>query len=302
MRLLKLLALCLLALPAVEATAQVSLRLEMANSCYIQYEAIYARVTIRNYSAHPLAFGESKELQGRLKFEIEMADGSFAAPIPGVEQPQMLGVILLPGSTQTVTFIISKYYPLQRLGKYKIKAYVEHPQLPSAYESNNAFFSVVSGNVLMERSVGVPDYVQSSQNQTIKTRKYRILDFFDGRNKIYALSVEDDRMVYAVKRLGFDMGPSLKPTCEIDALSRINIILPVSPKVSAYYVYGIDGKLEKREIYVKTNASPTLVVDKKDGSVMIVGGRIARKDLDYQEYKDLPFMESFESKPVDDEE
>ena len=284
---------------ATEAAAQVSINLVINNGSYIQYEAIYAKVTLRNFSAHPLAFGESKDLQGNLKFEIEGPDGGFIKPLG--ELPPMLGVILMPGATKTMTFVISKYYKIQQLGKYKVTAFIEHPQLSAAYESNPGLFSVVSGNLVLERSVGIPDFIQNSEGKVIKTRKYRLVDFYDGRNKVYVLSVEDAKTIYSVKRLGFDMGASLKPTCEIDSLSRINILLPVSPKVFAYYVYGIDGTLEKRDIFIKTTTSPTLVADKNDGSVIIVGGRAARKDLDYDEFKDLPFMD-FDAKGKGEEE
>lgn len=286
---------------AAEASAQVSINLTVNNASFIQYEAIYAKVTLRNFSAHPLAFGESKDLHGSLKFEIEGPDGGFIK-LSGGELPPMDGVILMPGATKTMTFILSKYYKLQQKGKYKVTSFIEHPQLTSAYESNACFFSIIAGNVILERSVGIPDFIQNSGGKAIKTRKYRIMDFFDGRNKVYALSVEDDKTVYAVKRLGFDMGSTLKPNCEIDSLSRINILLPVSPKVFAYYVYGIDGALEKRDIYIKTTTTPTLVADKNDGTVMVVGGRGARKDLDYEEYKDLPFMDAAEPKKGKDEE
>ena len=289
---------------ANRASAQVSVELTINNSNYIQYEAIYAKVTLRNFSAHPLPFGESKELSGNLKFEIEGPDEGFVRQTDA-GLPPMLGTILVPGETKTMTFILSKYYFLQKKGRYKVKAYIEHPQLTSAYESNACFFSIIDGNTILERSVGIPDFIPTKESSggKIKTRKYSIISFFDGRNKVYAVSVEDESMVYAVKRIGFDMGANLKPSCEIDSLSRINILLPVSPKVFAYYVYGIDGKLEKRDIYMKTNTTPTLVADKKDGAVMIVGGRVARKDLDYDEFKDLPFMAAADPKhPGEDED
>ncbi len=289
---------------AAQASAQVSINLVINNASFLQYEAVYAKVTLKNFSAHPLAFGESKELQGRLKFEIEGPFTGFAKQISD-ELPPMIGVILMPGEQKTMSFVLSKYYKLQQLGKYKTTAFIEHPQLNAPYESNACFFSIISGNLLLERSFGLPDFSAQTEASAkiIKTRKYRILDFFDGRNKVYALSVEDDKMVYAVKRLGFDMGAALKPTCEVDSLSRMNILLPINPKIFAYYVYSTDGTLEKRDIFIKTSTTPTLVADKNDGTVMVVGGRGARKDLDYEEFKDLPFMDSVvESKKGKDEE
>jgi hypothetical protein len=290
------------------AQAQVALSLEVNNANYIQYEPIYAKLTLRNFSARPLAFGAAKELSGSLKFEIQGPDGSYVESKGDMEKP-LLGTILMPGASKSLVLIVSTRYRLQKLGKYRIKAFVEHPQLPSAYESNVAFFTVIKGNKVLDRVVGLPDFSAKpdAAKDKVKTRTYSIYDFFDGRNKVYAITIEDAHMVYAVKRLGFDMGSNLQPKVEIDSISRCHILLPASPKVFAYYVFGVDGKLEKRDIFMKTSTVPTMVADKKDGSVMVVGGRAARKDIDYDEYKDLPFMGDLYDKPqseteIDEEE
>jgi len=297
-----LFALCLAALTAPAAYAQVSVTLELNNANYLQYETVYAKVTMRNYSAHPLAFGENKELSGRLKFEIELPAEGYAQPTPA-GLPPMVGVILAPGASKTMSFALSDYYDVKAKGKYRVKAIVEHSQLTTAYESNSAIFTVIDGVPIWERQVGIPDYVKKTdEGKPVQTRKYKIVSIFDGKSKVYLLVVEDERSVYSVKRIGFDMGYNLKPSCEIDSLSRLNVLLPVNPKVFAFYLYSIEGKLERREVYLKTQTTPTLVADAKDGTVMIVGGRAARKDLDYEEFKDLPFMEKIENKNVEDED
>lgn len=285
-----------------DCLAQASVRLELNCSSYLQYEQIYARVTIRNFSAHPLAFGESKGLAGSLKFEIQCPDGKFA-PLLGNELPPMLGVLLPAGASQTMTFPITAYYKVKERGRYSVKAIVEHSQFTSAYESNQMYFTVTDGTDIWERTVGVPEYIKKSVlDAPVVTRKYKIVSFHDGKNKVYCLKIEDDKSVYAVKRIGFEMGESLRPKCEIDALSRINIMLPVSPKVSVYYQYDLDGKLAFREVYIKTNTTPSIVVDKTDGAVVVAGGRVARKDTDYEEIKDLPFMDqAVDRQPTEEE-
>ena len=261
---------------ATESSGQISLKLEFNNATYLQYESVYAKVTMRNYSAHPLAFGENKDLSGRLKFEIENPAGGYV-PVSANGLPPMVGVILAPGASKTMSFVISDYYDLKPKGSYRVKAIVEHSQLTTAYESDSAIFTVADGVTVWERIVGIPDYVKKSEgDKPVQTRKYKIVSIFDGKSKVYLLVIEDARNVFSVKRIGFDMGSNLKPNCEIDALSRVHILLPVNPKVFAYYIYNIEGKLEKREVFLKTNTTPTLVAAASDGSVMIVGGRPAR--------------------------
>ena len=55
---------------AVTVSAQVAMDLTLNRSIYMQYEPIYACVTLRNDSGRPLIFGRKAELQGFLLFEI----------------------------------------------------------------------------------------------------------------------------------------------------------------------------------------------------------------------------------------
>ena len=76
-------------------------------------------------------------------------------------------------------------------------------------------------------------------------------------------------------------------------------MIHVTQKVFIYYRYNFNGKLEKRQVYLRTTTTPFLVSNPSDGSVIIDGGRIATKDVDYEEIKDLPFMDRIEDKKED---
>ena len=73
-------------------------------------------------------------------------------------------------------------------------------------------------------------------------------------------------------------------------------MLHVTQKVFIYYRYNFNGKLEKRQVYLRTTTTPFLITNPSNGSVLVDGGRIAMKDIDYEEIKDLPFMDQIEGK------
>ena len=52
---------------AVTASAQIGMDLSLNRTNYMQYEPIYACVTLRNDTARPLLFGKHPKLQGYIQ-------------------------------------------------------------------------------------------------------------------------------------------------------------------------------------------------------------------------------------------
>ena len=287
--------------------AQVAIVVKPVQVNYLQYESVFVRVAMRNLSAHPLAFGEAIGLKGSLQFEIRRSDRNepaFVRTPKDAPLPDMTGVILPPGGEKSYMFNLSKHYDLRSVGRYSVKAVLRHPQMPSAYQSKEAHFNIVRGNVIWSRTVGLPllddspeedivkeDGTKETPHRMIKTRDYRILSYFTGTSHIYCLTLEDSENVYMIRHIGYDLGSDLRPKCEIDFLSRLSVLLPASTKVYAYYQYNTDGKLENRRILIKDDRPPRLVLDPDTGIVKVVGGREARKDVDYEEIRDIQFLE-----------
>ena len=57
------------------------------------------------------------------------------------------------------------------------------------------------------------------------------------------------------------------------------------------FTFEEDVKLFMDSILMKTDRPPRLVLDPDTGSVKVVGGREARKDVDYEEIRDIQFLE-----------
>ena len=287
--------------------AQVAIVVKPVQVNYLQYESVFVRVAMRNLSAHPLAFGENLGLKGNLQFEIRRSDRnepSFIRSPKDAPLPDMTGVILPPGGEKTYTFNLSKHYDLRSTGRYSVKAVLRHPQLSTPYQSKEVHFNIVRGNLIWSRTVGLPllddepgeetvseDGTKTEKHRMIKTREYRILSYFTGKSHIYCLTLEDKENLYMLRHIGYDLGPDLRPKCEIDFLSRLSVLLPASTKVYAYYQYNTDGKLENRQILIKDDKPPRLVLDPDTGIVKVAGGREARKDVDYEEIRDIQFLE-----------
>lgn len=299
---------------AVSGFAQLSMRIELNQNAFLQYEPIFVRVSIRNMTGHLIAFGERPGLKGTLKFDI-YPGGRNAQRLPFRKPdmqnmsekqkalvsilPDMHGVILPAGSVQEFTFRLSDYYDMRKIGSYNIKAVISHDQIGSAYQSNTVQCKVTEGvKIWGPVSVGVPDSgteeaspLSGIGNAKIKTRNYSIVSYFTGKVTAYALIIDDKEHIYFVHRIGFDLGPDLRPQCAVDFLSRLNLLVAASPNVFAFYQFNTDGNLERKQVYIKTTTAPSLVLDKKTGIVMPAGGRIANKDVDFEEIKDLPFTE-----------
>lgn len=288
-RKLTILAACAVALiVAAEASAQLAIKIEVDRKNYLQYESVRARVTIRNLSGHPLAFGDNPKLKGGISFLFESPDGKPPAPVDTTFDP-LFGQVLEPGSTESVIVPLLRLYKIKSIGKYKIRAVIQHSQLADKYQSNVADFNVTNGLKVWETPVGIPSIKQDvNLDEKIKTRSYKLVTFYDGIDKIYSLIVEDELRVYGIARVGFDIGNG-PPAREIDRMSKIHLLSQAGPAVYSYYVYDINCNLEEKDVYVATaNSMPTLVRDAKAGTVMLAGGRKGVLGVDYIEVEGKP--------------
>jgi len=188
--------------------------------------------------------------------------------------------VFAPGETQTIDIPLSPMYKISDEGTYHVKAIVKHGQLSQSYQTNVADFKIVTGTLVWETTVGVPS-TEDNQNSQILHRKYLLYSFFDGRNKVYCLRIDDDKYVYGLARLGVDIGVT-KPECMVDRISRLHILLQSSPLVFSYYVYDTNCSLEEKDFFRKTeNSVPKLFLNKDVGRIEVIGGARASEGKDY---------------------
>lgn len=277
--------------------AQLAMNLKLNGQNYIRFEKIYARLTIKNQSGQPIVFGSNKNLQCKISFEIETIKGDRPKSL---ETPmyQITDTLLPAGEKQTFSIPITKYFEFSSSGKYRIKAIVTHAQLPKSYETEQVEFNIVDGKVVWSTSVGVPSL--SSEEGTdpkIDKRTFSIISYFDGTSKIFCLLVEDDKHIYGLTKVGYDIG-TVKPQCEIDRLSNLHLLIQSSATIFSYFIYDISCRLEDKEVYKKIDeyTIPTLLKDEATGRIGVVGGIIAVEGEDYTEKKEVSTQKANDKK------
>jgi hypothetical protein len=267
--------------------AQLAIKLDLNCKNYLQYEIAYAKVVLRNLSGHPLIFGNNPQLKGRLKFDIEIPSGRKASLLLENYLP-LDGRVIPPGKTETLIIPLSKMYSISVNGEYKVKAVVEHSQLPNSYQSNSLNFKITPGIKIWDSIVGVPTVDKLDEDKKIQKRKYEIRSFFDGVDSVYCLLVEDRKYIYGVARIGYDIGYS-KPECKIDRFSKLHILVQSSPSIYTYYVYDTDCHLDLKEVHKRNKTVPCLVRDPDSGRIFVAGGTKAREGTDYFEEKNVGY-------------
>ncbi len=284
---------CLIFGCAAELSAQLAVDMQISQYNYLAFEPIFVRVAIRNFSAHAVAFGNNDRMKGSLRFEIEPEGQGNRKMIElrnAGNLPPLTGSIIAPGTTQEYTFNLTDYYDLRLPGRYSIRAVVKHGLFADEYISKDKYITITKGIKLWTQTVGVPSLTDDSQEKLVKQRTYSILSYSTGKAQMLNLMIDDNDLVYANRRIAFDLGPEFKPQCKIDFLSRLHVIVAASNRVFAYYVFSLDGRLDQRKILIKDGRTPVLAADPKTGYVAAIGGREAIPDQDYEDIRDLPFL------------
>lgn len=271
----------LMTVAALPAAAQIGIEVSLNRSIYMQFEPVYACVSLRNDSGRPLLFGADPRFQGFVLFDIRDRDGR---PIP--QRPNsgisVTGLMLRPGEVKRMVIPIHKYYDLDRTGRYTVSAFVSHNMLPHEYQSQSVRFRIERGVDVWSRTVGVADVDNSRGDAPQRSRTYTIRTMSENSYKYYYLVVEDDRHVYGVMRVGRVIF-SERFSAEVDMLSRIHLLMPISPKVFHYLSFSIEGENVDNSYWKTTNTIPMLYRDPATGIVSRIGGGEARRGVDFRD-------------------
>lgn len=252
----------------ISLEAQIGMHISVNRSSYMQYEPVFAKITLRNDTGKALLFGKSPQLQGFLMLEIR--SGTKLAPKRKGKEISVDGLVLGPGEIRSLIIPVNEYYDIDRLGTYEIHAYVAHAMLKKEYRSPAVFFRVEYGGVIWKQTVGVPDLYSKVRSQS-EERTYEIRSMAEGRRRLYYLVVSDDKHVYGVVRIGHQVGYE-KIQIEIDMLSRIHLLVPVSPRVFHYLSFSLDGANINNSFWKTSNTIPQLYRNPKTGTVTRMGG------------------------------
>lgn len=260
--------------------AQLAMSLKMNRSNYLEYETVYAKVTIRNNSGHAIIFGKDKRLQGKLLFKIINRQRTPAKVVQKNSYP-MAGTILKAGESKEFIIPVSDYYNLKKCDTYRIYAYVEHNMFEETYRSNETTFEVSKGITMWTKTVGIPEFMNPRKKTKIKNRNYKLITLILGSQKNNYLVIDDKKRVYSVLFLSQELGEE-RITHEIDHLSRLHLLIPMTPKIFVYLIIDITGNIDEETVYKRTDSVPALIRNSETGKVYITGGSRAQKKADYR--------------------
>ncbi|MDD5598516.1 MAG: hypothetical protein PHV82_11270 [Victivallaceae bacterium] len=263
------------------SSAQLAMSLKMNRSNYLQYEIVYAKVNIRNNSGHAVIFGDNKRLKGRLLFKIIDRDHNPVNIFNEEQSYPMEGVIIEAGQSKEFVVPISRFYDLKKCNTYRMYAFVEHNMFEDLYRSNDVTFEVNKGMVAWEKTVGIPEFMSPGKKGKVAKRNYKLVTLAEGSQKSNYLMIDDEKRVYSVIFLSYELGEE-RITHEIDEISRLHLLVPMSPKIFVYLIVDINGKIDEESVYKRTQSIPALVRAPDNGKIYITGGAKAKKDIDYK--------------------
>ena len=266
---------------ALTLRAQIGIDISLNRNLYMQYEPIYACVSLRNDTGKPLLFGKDPRFQGFVLFDIRDREGRVV-PQKKDTGISVTGLIMRPGEVKRMVIPIHKYYDLDRTGRYTINAFVSHNLLPHEYQSRDVSFRIENGLPVWSRTVGLANIDGDTKVPANRTRTYTIKMLREGRAHHYYLVVEDDKYTYGVMRIGRQIGIE-KYSAEVDMLSRIHLLMPISPKIFHYLSFSIDGENIDNSYWKISSTIPMLYRDPVTGIVNRIGGEEARKGVDFRD-------------------
>ena len=269
----------------VAANAQLGMKLESEQNCYLRYERVKLRLTVRNYSGNTLVFGgENAAERGKLTFVVRRQSGQMVKCLDASANP-MEDIILAPGLNRQLIIDINTLFDMQRPDVYKIEAHIDHHRLPHLCASEPIIVEVKEGNTIKEKVIGLPMKKETDQ---IRNVKVKLIQFADSVGSMWCLRVEDDELVYGVFRLGPFMGGAV-PQMDVDGSSAIHILIQVGPHLYSYSVYSMIGeivKLRQQVYYVADGGYPQL--SRASGYLKVEHARVAQQGKDYNLKDNVP--------------
>jgi hypothetical protein len=256
-------ALLLTGLVGFRAGAQVTVEIRSDQNEFLPGETIPLAVKIINLSGQQLHFGSDP---GWLTFSVESSDGfdvvkNSEVPLPGQFD-------LFSSQAGTLHVDIAPCFQLDRIGHYKVTAYLRLKDWAANITSPVKEFDVVTGVKLWSQEFGVP---AAGGPPVLRAFSLEKANYLREQLRLY-LEVTDatDSRIYKVTALG-PMVSFGYPDERIDRTSQLHVLWQTGAESFSYCVVSPDGKLLQRDLYEIGNTRPKLKVD-DNGDVTVEGG------------------------------
>jgi hypothetical protein len=274
------------------ARAQLGIELRGGRATYVTHESVMVTLVLRNYTGNALRFGG------------EAPDGDVLFVLSRDGDPMLHRVALgkrfatfelAAGETRKLSLQLNQIFNFQKPGDYNVYAQATHPRLGQDYQSKSLSFGVREGISIWHRSFGVPTAASDGE---IPARTVTLLRTHEQTGDELCMRIEDDRLVYAVIRLGRQIFGA-EPECDIDAVSNIHILMRAESRLFIYRVYDYRGQCKLKKYYMLDETLPRLLRDDRTGRLTVFGGRLAVEGVDYTVSKeDIPIPATNDDGPA----
>lgn len=252
---------CLLA-PSLQA--QISVRMKMSKSQYVEYEPVTATVTITNRTGRELVIRSEQRGQGViswLDFSLKNRRGTTMSPY----SPFSYKALRIPvGRSATQTVDLSALYRVTELGMYSGRAVVRLPG-GGVFGSNHINFNVTKGSPIYTQRVGDP--------RTQSVREYKLSIANTNRKSNLYVHVKDISRGRVMR--AFRVGEVItfrKPKATVDAANNLHILFMTTPKLYAHSKVSPQGRFLGTTYYLQAGNSQPSLQTFGDGNVVVAGG------------------------------
>ena len=245
---------------ALSARAQIQVDLKFKRLQYIAYEPVIATVRITNLAGRDIELRDDND-QHWYGFEVTANDGRLLAPL--VQLPEA-PLQIAAGTSVTRKIDLTERFQVGDPGVYHVRANVYFADLNKYFYARAKVFEVTTARPIWQKTVGVPG--------SDEVRTYSLMtNRFSDHTSLYVRVEDKSRgLVFSTYSLGrviaFD-----EPHAEIDRENRLHVLQCAAPRLWAYSVVGLDGKLLQRADYAQTRNAPHLR-RLEDGRVAVAGG------------------------------
>ncbi len=247
---------------ALSAQAQIQIDLSFKRLQYIAYEPVIATVKITNLAGRDIDLHDSGE-QSWFGFEVTANEGRTLGPTMQLPEPPLQ---IAAGTSVTRKIDLSKRFPVADLGVYHVRPNIYFGDLNKFFYGQAKVFEVTTARPIWQKTVGMPSG-DGERTYSLMTNR------FADHTSLYA-RVEDkaNGLVYSTYSLGrlisFD-----EPRAQIDRENQLHVLQCSAPRMWAYSVIGLDGRLLEHASYAETRSTPHLR-RMADGTVKVAGGML----------------------------
>lgn len=251
--------------------AQLQVGMEIKRHFLMLYEPIHITVTVKNMAGRDITLADSPT-QSWFGFQINRPDGEI---VPPFDPNYRLSPLTIPaGQTVQRRIILNTLFPVNELGRYRIRATIYFAAMDKYFQSGAATVELSEGRTVWQATVGVPDGHEGAGG----TRRYSLLSFRQADYTYLYVRVEDvdSGVIYATNPLGRVIA-AIEPEAQTDQQNNLHVLQVSAAKTYLYSCISVNGQVLSNETFVSIKERPSLRAG-PGGTVVVRGGQLQSSD------------------------